>query len=58
MSFSLQSILFTLIQKNIHANKIYSFLLNINKNKLLLKITKNKYKKENKKPSPGIIHGA
>ena len=38
--------------------------MNINNNKLLLKIikninfiTKNKCKKENKKPSPGIIHG-
>jgi hypothetical protein len=32
--------------------------MNIDNNKLLLKITKNKCKKENKKPSPGIIHGA
>jgi hypothetical protein len=39
--------------------------MNIDNNKLLLKIIKNinflnqnKCKKENKKPSPGIIHGA
>jgi hypothetical protein len=32
--------------------------LNINNNKLLLKITKNKCKKENKKPSPGTMDDA